>query len=268
MLQCDPDPGAGAADRLLVRLRLPVPGHRLRDHLAVPDHVNTLFGLQSADRGMHDLFTLHTPAGSRGCASCMFPAALPAIFAGLRISAGLAVIGAIVGDFFFGQGEPGLGSLLNNYAPSCRANELFAAGSSSSPARLRRVPALRLALPARRSAAGTTTSRDARLSAPHHHRHHRPGRRDPMTFGRMLPPPRLALELSSPPARPDTGDAEVPPPPRETAARPATAARRGHPAGPTARRHGGGDDAARVAADDRPGRGGSRPRRRRARTRS
>ena len=36
----------------------------------------------------------------------MLPAALPAIFAGLRISAGLAVIGAIVGDFFFGRGKP------------------------------------------------------------------------------------------------------------------------------------------------------------------
>ena len=35
----------------------------------------------------------------------MFPCALPAIFAGLRISAGLSVIGAVVGDFFFGQGQ-------------------------------------------------------------------------------------------------------------------------------------------------------------------
>ncbi len=44
------------------------------------------------------------------------PGALPAIFTGLRISAGLSVIGAIVGDFFFRRGDkPGLGVLIENY---------------------------------------------------------------------------------------------------------------------------------------------------------
>jgi NitT/TauT family transport system permease protein len=57
----------------------------------------------------------------------MFPAALPAIFAGLRISAGLAVIGAIVGDFFFAQGETGIGQLLRKYANNLDGEQLFAA---------------------------------------------------------------------------------------------------------------------------------------------
>ena len=72
-----------------------------------PIIVNTLFGLQSADRAMHDLFTLQHASRSTRLRKLMFPAALPAIFAGLRISAGLSVIGAIVGDFFFGRGDTG-----------------------------------------------------------------------------------------------------------------------------------------------------------------
>jgi len=57
----------------------------------------------------------------------MFPNALPAIFAGLRISAGLSVIGAIVGDFFFGQGEVGIGQLLKRYVSRIQGEELLAA---------------------------------------------------------------------------------------------------------------------------------------------
>ena len=62
----------------------------------------------------------------------MFPAALPAIFAGLRISAGLSVIGAIVGDFFFAQGQTGLGQLLRRYALRLQGEELLAAIIMSS----------------------------------------------------------------------------------------------------------------------------------------
>jgi NitT/TauT family transport system permease protein len=54
-----------------------------------PIIVNTLFGLQSAERGAHDLFTLHHANRVTRLRKLMFPAAMPAIFAGLRISAGL-----------------------------------------------------------------------------------------------------------------------------------------------------------------------------------
>jgi NitT/TauT family transport system permease protein len=53
------------------------------------------------------------------------PAALPHIFTGLRTAAGLSVIGAIVGDFFFGRGNPGLGLLLDKYASRLQSEELF-----------------------------------------------------------------------------------------------------------------------------------------------
>jgi NitT/TauT family transport system permease protein len=45
----------------------------------------------------------------------------------MRISAGLAVVGAIVGDFFFRRGEPGLGALISNYQSRVQGPELFAA---------------------------------------------------------------------------------------------------------------------------------------------
>ena len=97
-----------------------------------PIIVNTLFGLQSAERGMHDLFTLHHASRITRLRKLMFPAAMPAIFAGLRISAGLSVIGAIVGDFFFGKGDVGVGQLLRKYANQLQGEELLAAVIMSS----------------------------------------------------------------------------------------------------------------------------------------
>ena len=97
-----------------------------------PIIMNTLFGLLSADRAMHDLFTLHHSNRVTRLRKLMFPAALPAIFAGLRISAGLSVIGAIVGDFFFGRGEVGIGQLLRRYANNLQGEELLAAVMMSS----------------------------------------------------------------------------------------------------------------------------------------
>lgn len=92
-----------------------------------PIVVNTLFGLTSADQGMHDLLTLHGAGRLTRLRKVQFPAALPAIFAGLRISAGLSVIGAIVGDFFFGQGDVGIGQLLKRYAARLEGENLLTA---------------------------------------------------------------------------------------------------------------------------------------------
>lgn len=92
-----------------------------------PIIVNTLFGLQSAEQGMHDLFTLQHVGRVTRLRKLMFPAAMPAIFAGLRISAGLSVIGAIVGDFFFGQGPPGLGQVLKRATGNNESELLLAA---------------------------------------------------------------------------------------------------------------------------------------------
>jgi NitT/TauT family transport system permease protein len=80
-----------------------------------PITANTLFGLLSVDRSMHELFTLQGVSRATRMRKLQLPAAMPAIFTGLRISAGLSVIGAIIGDFFFRRGEPGIGRLIDVY---------------------------------------------------------------------------------------------------------------------------------------------------------
>ncbi|REK20492.1 MAG: ABC transporter permease [Actinobacteria bacterium] len=90
-----------------------------------PIIINSLTGLLSADRELHSLFTLHNASRWRRATRLQIPAALPHIFTGLRTAAGLSVIGAIVGDFFFGRGEPGLGLLLDKYASRLQSEELF-----------------------------------------------------------------------------------------------------------------------------------------------
>ena len=50
---------------------------------------------------------------------------MPSIFTGLRIGAGLCVVGALVADFFFSRGDLGLGRLLNNYAKQLQYERLF-----------------------------------------------------------------------------------------------------------------------------------------------
>jgi NitT/TauT family transport system permease protein len=86
---------------------------------------NTLFGIQSVDRSHHELFSLHKAGRLTRLVKLQLPAAMPAIFAGFRISAGLSVVGAIVGDLFFKQGEPGLGILLSNFSSRLQGAPLF-----------------------------------------------------------------------------------------------------------------------------------------------
>lgn len=92
-----------------------------------PIITNTLFGLLSADASLHDLFTLNGAGRLTRLWKLQLPGALPAIFTGFRISAGLSVIGAIVGDFFFRRGEQGIGRLIDIYRAQIRSEELFTA---------------------------------------------------------------------------------------------------------------------------------------------
>lgn len=84
-----------------------------------------LFGLKSVDRDLQDLFRLNRAGLRTRLFKLQLPAALPSIFTGLRIGAGLCVIGALVADFFFTRGDMGLGRLLNNYAKRLEYEKLF-----------------------------------------------------------------------------------------------------------------------------------------------
>jgi len=92
-----------------------------------PIVANTLFGLLSVDKGYHELMTLNGASRMTRLFKLQYPAAMPSIFTGLQISAGLSVVGAVVGDFFFRQGEPGLGRLINLYQSSTAYEQMYGA---------------------------------------------------------------------------------------------------------------------------------------------
>jgi NitT/TauT family transport system permease protein len=97
-----------------------------------PIVTNTLFGLKSTAQAHHDLFTLQHANRMQRLLKLQLPGALPAILSGWRIAAGLSVVGAIVGDFFFRQGEPGIGRLIDDYRARLQSEQLFASVALSS----------------------------------------------------------------------------------------------------------------------------------------
>ena len=70
---------------------------------------NTLLGLKSTSINLVELFDMHDASKFESFFKLRFPAAIPNIIAGMRISAGLSVIGAIVGEFIIGSGSEGGG---------------------------------------------------------------------------------------------------------------------------------------------------------------
>jgi NitT/TauT family transport system permease protein len=65
---------------------------------------NTVLGLRSVDRNLLDLFELYGASRWRTLLDLRLPAALPYFLGGLRISGGLALIGAVVAEFVAGSG--------------------------------------------------------------------------------------------------------------------------------------------------------------------
>jgi NitT/TauT family transport system permease protein len=65
---------------------------------------NTILGLNSADHNLVDLFQLYGASRWQVLRYLRLPAALPYFLAGLRISGGLALIGAVVAEFVAGSG--------------------------------------------------------------------------------------------------------------------------------------------------------------------
>jgi NitT/TauT family transport system permease protein len=92
-----------------------------------PIIANASFGLQSATAAQNDLFRLHRAGRLRMLKSLYLPASLPAMFAGFRISAGLSVVGEIVGGFFFQKGPSDLGILINTCVDQLNTDLLFGA---------------------------------------------------------------------------------------------------------------------------------------------
>jgi len=75
---------------------------------------NTLVGLRSADPNLQDLLTLYGATRWQRLRWLLAPSALPYLIAGLKISGGLALIGAVVAEFAAGAAgrETGLASRI------------------------------------------------------------------------------------------------------------------------------------------------------------
>ena len=65
---------------------------------------NTTLGLRSVDPALLELFRLYGAGRWQTLVRLRVPSALPYFFAGLRVSAGLALIGAVVAEFVAGTG--------------------------------------------------------------------------------------------------------------------------------------------------------------------
>jgi NitT/TauT family transport system permease protein len=70
---------------------------------------NTVTGLKSTDRNLEDLLRLYGASRWQALWELRLPAAMPYFLAGLRISGGLALIGAIAAEFVAGTGGQGSG---------------------------------------------------------------------------------------------------------------------------------------------------------------
>ncbi len=74
-----------------------------------PIIANTTLGLRSVNPGLQSLFRMNRATRWQTLIRLRIPSALPYFFGGLRISSGLALIGAVVAEFVAGTGGTGTG---------------------------------------------------------------------------------------------------------------------------------------------------------------
>ncbi len=94
-----------------------------------PVVANTTLGLNSADRNLVALFRLYNASRWQVLRHLRLPSALPYFMAGVRISGGLALIGAVVAEFVAGTGgsSTGLASRILESGYRLEIPRLFAA---------------------------------------------------------------------------------------------------------------------------------------------
>jgi NitT/TauT family transport system permease protein len=90
---------------------------------------NTTLGLNSADRNLAELFRLYGASRWQALWQLRLPSALPYFLGGLRISGGLALIGAVVAEFVAGTGGAETGLAFRILESGCRLQipRMFAA---------------------------------------------------------------------------------------------------------------------------------------------
>ncbi len=138
---------------------------------------NTVFGLLAGDASHHDLFSVNRASRWTRFRKLELPGAMPAMFVGFRIAAGLCVVGAIIGEYFFRVGEQGLGQLLDKYTKRGTSDypQLYATIAVSCAFGDRHVHGLRLARPPRHALACLQRAGDGLSRQPTMADAHRPG---------------------------------------------------------------------------------------------
>ena len=94
-----------------------------------PIIANTTQGLISVDENLLHLFLMYKASPAQVLFRLRLPNALPSLFTGIRISAGISVIGGITGELFAGStrvGEGGLGYAIIYASNQMETSYLFA----------------------------------------------------------------------------------------------------------------------------------------------
>jgi NitT/TauT family transport system permease protein len=94
-----------------------------------PILANTLIGFKNTPRSLVELFTLYRAKPLQKFIYLTLPSSIPYFLAGLKVASGLAIVGAIVGEFI---GGGGLGSLIDSARTQQRTDIVFAAVILSS----------------------------------------------------------------------------------------------------------------------------------------
>ena len=99
-----------------------------------PIITNATTGLTEIDKNLLELFQLGGASRWQTLWKLRLPASVPHLAVGAKISSGLSVVGAIVGEIFAGSGEAqrGLGYLINQTSGFLKTSELFAAVLTSA----------------------------------------------------------------------------------------------------------------------------------------
>jgi len=91
----------------------------------IPVTINVLRGLRRATPVQRDLFLASAATGPQTFRKLTLPTAIPYLLTGLRIASSLAVISALVAEYFGGPAD-GLGTSIATYAKSGRAGLAWA----------------------------------------------------------------------------------------------------------------------------------------------
>jgi NitT/TauT family transport system permease protein len=89
-------------------------------------------GLNRVPRAQEDLFRLYGANKIETFLKLRIPNAIPFALSGVRVSAGLSVVGAVVADFFFARGDLGLGRVITEYFQSTQPGPMILASAAAA----------------------------------------------------------------------------------------------------------------------------------------